>query len=56
MELFKLHASTPRSRNKSHFNRLLMMPEIFAERIRIQNLRFAYFLCDAQKVSDVIKS
>jgi hypothetical protein len=27
------------------------VPEIFAERIRIQNLRFAYFLCAAQFVS-----
>jgi hypothetical protein len=29
--------------------------EIFAERIRIQNLRFAHFLCAAQEMSGVIK-
>jgi hypothetical protein len=31
------------------------LPEIFAERIRIQNLRFAHFLCGAQEMSAVIK-
>jgi hypothetical protein len=31
------------------------LPEIFAERIRIQNLRFAHFLCAAQEMSAVIK-
>jgi len=31
------------------------LPEIFAKRIRIQNLRFAHFLCAAQKMSAVIK-
>jgi hypothetical protein len=31
------------------------MLEIFAERIRIQNLRFAHFLCGAQEMSVVIK-
>jgi hypothetical protein len=31
------------------------IPEIFAERIRIQNLRFAHFLCAAQEMSGVIK-
>jgi hypothetical protein len=29
--------------------------EIFAARIRIQNLRFAHFLCGAQEMSGVIK-
>jgi hypothetical protein len=32
------------------------LPEIFAKRIRIQNLRFAHFLCGAQEMSGVIKS
>jgi hypothetical protein len=31
------------------------LPEILAERIRIQNLRFAHFLCAAQEMSGVIK-
>jgi hypothetical protein len=31
------------------------LPEILAERIRIQNLRFAYLLCGAQEMSGVIK-
>jgi hypothetical protein len=31
------------------------LPEILAERIRIQNLRFAHFLCGAQEMSGVIK-
>jgi hypothetical protein len=31
------------------------MVEISAERIRIQNLRFAYFLCGAQRMSAMIK-
>jgi hypothetical protein len=31
------------------------MLEVFAERIRIQNLRFAHFLCAAQEMSAVIK-
>jgi hypothetical protein len=31
------------------------LPEILAERIRIQNLRFAHFLCGAQEMSAVIK-
>jgi hypothetical protein len=45
-----------RDAEKRHVYRMLFtVPEIFAERIRIQNLRFAYFLCDAQKVSGVIK-
>jgi hypothetical protein len=29
--------------------------EMFAEQIRIQNLRFAHFLCAAQEMSGVIK-
>jgi hypothetical protein len=32
------------------------LPEIFAERIRIQNLRFAHFLCGAQEMSGVVKN
>jgi hypothetical protein len=31
------------------------LPEILAERIRIQNLRFAHFLCGAQEMSGLIK-
>jgi hypothetical protein len=31
------------------------LPEILAERIRIQNLRFAHFLCDAQGVGGMMK-
>jgi hypothetical protein len=31
------------------------LPEIIAGRIRIQNLRFAHFLCGAQEMSGVIK-
>jgi hypothetical protein len=30
--------------------------EMFAGRIRIQNLRFAHFLCGAQEMSGVIKN
>jgi hypothetical protein len=32
------------------------LPETSAERIRIQNLRFAYFLCGAQELSRRIKN
>jgi hypothetical protein len=32
------------------------LPETSAERIRIQNLRFAYFLCGAQQLSRRIKN
>jgi hypothetical protein len=31
------------------------LPEILAERIRIQNLRFAHLLCGAQEMSGLIK-
>jgi hypothetical protein len=31
------------------------LPEFFAGRIRIQNLRFAYLLCAAQEVSIALK-
>jgi hypothetical protein len=31
------------------------LPEILAERIRIQNLRFAHFLCAAQEMSGLTK-
>jgi hypothetical protein len=33
----------------------LRLPEFFAGRIRIQNLRFAYLLCAAQEVSIALK-
>jgi hypothetical protein len=32
-----------------------VIPEILAERIRIQNLRFAYLLCAAQGMSMALK-
>jgi hypothetical protein len=32
-----------------------VIPEILAERIRIQNLRFAYLLCAAQRMSMTLK-
>jgi hypothetical protein len=32
------------------------LPEMFAGRIRIQNLRFAHFLCGAQEMSGVVKN
>jgi len=35
--------------------RYKVMAEISAERIRIQNSRFAHFLCAAQEMSAVIK-
>jgi hypothetical protein len=37
-----------RAQKQNDINRLHALPEILAERIRIQNLRFAYFLCAAQ--------
>ncbi|WP_204280072.1 hypothetical protein, partial [Raoultella ornithinolytica] len=46
--LFKLRAKR-RERKKRHKFRLLrQLTAAFAKRIRIQNLRFAHFLCDAQ--------
>jgi hypothetical protein len=47
------------ARTKTEMAVILMcyqaMAEISAERIRIQNLRFAHFLCGAQEMSGVIK-
>jgi hypothetical protein len=43
------------AKNHATTNNYDTMPEIFAERIRIQNLRFAHFLCGAQEMSGVIK-
>jgi hypothetical protein len=56
LELFKLCASAAEVKNTKYSNALSMPPEIFAERIRIQNLRFAHFLCAAQEMSGVPKS
>jgi hypothetical protein len=54
-KLFKLCAKPTHRENRSGFNGLERLPEIFAARIRIQNLRFAHFLCAAQEMSGVIK-
>jgi hypothetical protein len=55
LELFKLYAK-PLPRNiPSILNILEDLLEKSAERIRIQNLRFAYLLCVAQRVSTAIK-
>jgi hypothetical protein len=43
------------AKNDAITNNYDTLPEIFARRIRIQNLRFAYFLCGAQEMSGVIK-
>jgi hypothetical protein len=44
-----------RGKKCNYLSGLYRLPEILAERIRIQNLRFAYFLCAAQRMSGVIK-
>jgi len=50
-ELFKLYAKPMPGKIPSALNILEDLLEKLAERIRIQNLRFAYLLCDAQRVS-----
>jgi hypothetical protein len=53
--LFKLHAK-PHGREGAVFAiGCSAAARIAAERIRIQNLRFAHFLCGAQEMSGVIK-
>jgi hypothetical protein len=54
-EPFKLRAKPGQRKKYRYYNGLLTMPELFAGRIRIQNLRFAHFLCGAQEMSGVIK-
>jgi hypothetical protein len=55
-QLFKLCAKPRRHESSIHFKRLRRLLEIFAERIRIQNLRFAYSLCAAQEMGGITKS
>jgi hypothetical protein len=52
---FKLCASSHGAEKRNVHRVLAALPEVFAERIRIQNLRFAHFLCGAQEMSGVIK-
>jgi hypothetical protein len=54
-ELFKLYAKPWPGKIPSVLRTLEDLLEKSAERIRIQNLRFAYLLCAAQRVSTAIK-
>ena len=49
---FKLHANPANLEFQLFYNTLHDMPEIFAVRIRIQNLRFAQLLCGAQELCE----